>query len=173
MKISALALFTAFALAGQLSYSQTADEVIDKYVAAVGGKDKLSNLKTAKLMANVEVGPNMKAPITMYIVNNKSMRTEFELQGMKMVQVVDGDSGWFINPFGGKKDPERMNEEQVKEAKDQMDLAGATFNYKSKGNSVELIGKEDMEGTEVYKLKITRRAATYSTITWMPTAISN
>jgi hypothetical protein len=39
-----------------------------------------------------------------------------------------------------------------------MDLAGALYNYKEKGHSVELIGKEDMEGTEVYKLKIAKKS---------------
>jgi hypothetical protein len=123
----------------------------------MGGKEKMAGIKTLKVVANIDIGPNMKAPMTMYIVNNKSMRTDMEIQGMKMSQAVDGDSGWYIQPWSGKKDAERMNAEQIRESKDEMDINGSLFNYKEKGNTVEYIGKEDMEGTDTYKLKVTKK----------------
>src|SRR5437867_3710060 len=97
-------IFTVLMLfIGTLSFAQNVDEIINKHVEALGGKDKLNALKTLKMTASVEVGPNMKAPITMYFVNNKSTRTDIEIQGMKMVQALDGDSGWYIQPWSGKK----------------------------------------------------------------------
>ncbi len=147
----------ACAIASQISFAQTADEVIAKHIEAMGGKEKLAGLKTMRLTASVEVAPNMKAPMTMVMVNNKAFRMDLEMQGMKMTQAVSGDSGWAIIPWAGKKDAERMNSEQIQDSKDQMDITGALFNYKEKGNAVELIGKEDMEGTDVYKLKITKK----------------
>jgi hypothetical protein len=157
MKFKTLMILAALAFGSFFSYAQSADEIIDKHLAAMGGKDKLSNLKTAKYICSVEIAPGMKAPITMYIVNNKSLRVEVEVQGMKILSAVDGDSGWSINPMSGKKDAERMNAEQIKESKDQMDLTGPLYNYKEKGSTVELVGKEDMEGTDVYKLKVTKK----------------
>jgi hypothetical protein len=50
-----------------------------------------------------------------------------------------------------------MNAEQIRESKDEMDINGSLFNYKEKGNTVEYIGKEDMEGTDTYKLKVTKK----------------
>ena len=158
MKFKSLFLLVAFAIGSHLSYSQTADEVINKHFEALGGKDKLANIKTMKLLCNVEIAPGMKAPITMYYINNEAMRVEVEVQGMKILSAVEGDSGWSINPMSGKKDAERMNADEIKESKDQMDLTGALFNYKEKGHTVELLGKEDMEGTEVYKLKIVKKS---------------
>ena len=158
MKFKTLLLLVAFAIGAQLSFAQSVDEIINKHFEALGGKDKLANLKTMKLLCSVEIAPGMKAPITMYYVNNKSMRVEVEVQGMKILSAVDGDSGWSINPMSGKKDAERMNADEIKESKDQMDLTGALFNYKEKGHAVELLGKEDMEGTEVYKIKITKKS---------------
>lgn len=152
--IIGLALFLGTAT----SFAQSADEIINKHIEALGGKEKLSNLKTMKMMASIEIAPNMKAPMTLYFVNNKSVRTELEIQGMKMIQVMDGDSGWYIQPFSGKKDPERMDAEMVRETKDETDLTGSLFDYKTKGHSVELIGKEDMEGTETYKFKVTKKS---------------
>src|SRR4051794_31812700 len=106
------------------SFGQTADELVNKYLDAMGGKDKLAGLNSVKMTASVDIGPDMKAPMTIYSINNKGTRMEFEIQGMKLVQAMEGDSGWMINPFAGKKDPERMAEEQIREMKDQMDLGG-------------------------------------------------
>jgi hypothetical protein len=50
-----------------------------------------------------------------------------------------------------------MSAEEVKDSKEQADVTGDLFNYKEKGSTVELIDKEDMEGTEVYKLKVTKK----------------
>jgi hypothetical protein len=151
-------VFTALILfIGAITFAQTADELINKHIDAMGGKEKMAGIKTLKVVANIDIGPNMKAPMTMYIVNNKSMRTDMEIQGMKMSQAVDGDSGWYIQPWSGKKDAERMNAEQIRESKDEMDINGSLFNYKEKGNTVEYIGKEDMEGTDTYKLKVTKK----------------
>jgi hypothetical protein len=157
MKIKTLfTLLTIFFIA-TYTIAQTADEIISKHFEALGGKDKYDNLKSLKLVCNVEFAPGMKAPITMYFVNNQSMRVEVELQGMKILSAVDGDSGWSINPMSGKKEAERMNADMIKESKDQMDLTGALYNYKEKGNTVEFLGKDDMEGTDVYKLKVTEK----------------
>jgi hypothetical protein len=150
---SLLFLFiTAFA------FAQTADEIVNKHIDAMGGKDKIAGMKTLKMVASVDIGPNMKAPMTMYVVNNKAFRMELEFQGMKMINAFEGDAGWYINPFGGKKDPENMNAEQIRETKDEIDLSGSLFNYKEKGNTVEYLGKEDMEGTDTYKLKVTKKS---------------
>lgn len=158
MKIKSFFVLVAFAIVSGFSFAQTADEIVDKYLAAMGGKDKLAKLNTLKLVCSVEIAPGMKAPINMFYINNQCMRVEVEVQGMKILSAVEGDSGWSINPMSGKKDAERMNADEIKESKDQMDLTGALFNYKEKGHAVELLGKEDMEGTDVYKLKITKKS---------------
>jgi hypothetical protein len=140
------------------AFAQTADEIVNKHIEAMGGKDKIAAMKTLKMVASVDIGPNMKAPMTMYVVDNKAFRMELEFQGMKMINAFEGETGWYINPFGGKKDPENMNAEQIRETKNELDLSGSLFNYKEKGHTVELIGKEDMEGTDTYKLKVTKKS---------------
>ncbi|MEI6816015.1 MAG: hypothetical protein WCL14_05350 [Bacteroidota bacterium] len=140
-----------------MSFGQSVDEIINKHVAAMGGNEKLADLKTIRMSANVEVGPNMKAPMTMSFINNKSFRMDISMQGMTMTTAIEGDSGWMVMPFGGKKDPERMDKEAIESSRDMMDVNGSLYNYKAKGSTVELIGKEDMEGTDTYKLKVTKK----------------
>jgi hypothetical protein len=135
--------------------AQTVDEVIAKHIEAMGGNAKLAALKTMKITSSIDM-MGMKMPVVSTIVDGKASRTEVTFQGMTEIMVSEGESGWYISPFQGKKEPEKANEEMIKEAKEERDLSGALYNYKGKGNKVELTGKEELEGTDVYKLKITR-----------------
>ena len=137
--------------------AQTADEIVDKYVAATGGADRWSKLKTVRMSGSLDLAPGMKAPFTIAMMDRTKMRFELEIQGMKMIQALDGDSGWKVMPFQGKTDPERMSEEEIRSSKEQADYTGDLYDYKAKGSVVELLGKEDMEGTETFKLKVTKK----------------
>ena len=138
-----------------LASAQTADEVISKHIQATGGKEKHASMNTLRMTCSMEMGPGMKAPFTLTLINNKCMKMEMSIQGMTMIQCLDGDNGWYIMPFQGKTDPEKMNEDMVKQSKEETDITGPLFNYKEKGNTVDLVGKEEMEGTDVFKLKVT------------------
>jgi outer membrane lipoprotein-sorting protein len=127
----------------------TVDEIIAKNFEAMGGKDNLAA---------------MEAPISMTKKRPEMMRLDFTIQGMTGTQAYDGTTGWFVMPFLGKKDPETMSADQLKETKEEADFDGPTWNYKEKGNKVELLGKADIEGTPAYKLKITTKAGTESTV---------
>ena len=58
-------------------------------------------------------------------------------------------------PMMGKKEPEVMGEDETKAAEEQADMDGPLMDYKEKGNKVELIGKEQVEGADAYKIKCT------------------
>src|SRR6185369_8147003 len=49
-----------------------------------------------------------------------------------------------IDPFQGNPDPEKVAGDDLKDLEEQSDLDGPLVDYKQKGHSVELIGKEDM-----------------------------
>jgi hypothetical protein len=60
-------------------------------------------------------------------------------------------------PFQGKKDPEALPAEQAKIMDEQADFDGQLVDYKEKGSTIELVGKEPVEGTDAYKLKLTTK----------------
>lgn len=137
----------------------TADEVIAKYVEAIGGREKIDAVKSMKTTGKMVMGGGtMEAPMTMEAKRPNKVRMEFTFQGMTMTQAYDGKTGWFIMPFMGKTDPEKMPPDQVKLIEDQADMDGPLVDYKKKGHQVELIGKEEEEGSEVYKLKVTKKS---------------
>ena len=74
------------------------------------------------------------------------------------MQGYDGVTAWMINPFQGGDDAQKMGEDEAKEMADGADIDGSLVDYKSKGHAVESMGKEDVEGTPAYKLKVTKKS---------------
>jgi outer membrane lipoprotein-sorting protein len=144
-------------LAGAAVQAQTADEIINKNLTARGGKDKIKALQSARMTGKMIIGQGMEAPFTLEFARPSKTRMEFTIQGMTGIQVFDGKTGWAVMPFMGKKDPEVMSAEDTKQAGDQADIDGILVDYKEKGHTVEYVGKEEVEGTPAYKLKVTKK----------------
>lgn len=135
------------------AYSQSADEIVAKHITAMGGADKLSKLKSLKISANMEV-MNMEMPVTTTIVQDKGFRTETTAQGMTIVQALNGNTGWMINPMTGQDKATALPEEMVKSMISQTDLTGL-YNYKAKGYTLSMEGEEDVAGAKTYKVIVT------------------
>lgn len=131
------------------------DEVIAAHIEARGGLEALRAIKNTRAEGTMTMGP-MQMPFTAELARPNKMRVEFNFQGMTAVQAFDGEKGWQIMPMMGKTDPEPMGPDETKQAKEQADLEGSLVDYKAKGNSVELLGVEEVDGTEAYKLKVVK-----------------
>ena len=150
--LAAALLFAISASAADL----TVDEILAKNAEAKGGLEKLRALKTLRFSGKMSVAPGMDAPLVMTKKRPGSMRLEFTLQGMSGIQAYDGTTGWMVMPFLGKKDPETMSADMLKDAKEQADFDGPFIDYAKKGYTIDLLGKEDVAGSPAYKLKLTR-----------------
>ena len=88
--------------------------VLDKYYNAIGGKDALENMKSAKMLSEMAVqGMSMNA--TSYQMGKDKMKNVIDMMGMQMVQVVNGDTGYMMQ--GGQRID--MQPAQVEEFKKQ------------------------------------------------------
>ncbi len=161
-----LIVLPIFAAAPLLAQGMTADQVIAKNVEAMGGMARLKAIKSIRLTGKAAFGP-MEAPFVMEQKRPASFIQDVTVQNMHIVEAYDGKTGWTINPFagyGGKKDPELMDAEGLKNAEQQADIDGPLVDYKDKGHKVEYLGKEEMEGSPVYKLKVTLKNGNIQTI---------
>lgn len=145
-------------------WAQSVDEIIAKNVAARGGAEKIKSVKSIKSTATMTMGPGMEAPGTLIQKRPDQARLEFTVQGLTAIQGYDGKQAWQIMPFTGKKDPELMSADESKEMEETADLDGPLMDYKSKGHKVELLGKEKVEGTDAYKLKVTLKNGDVQTV---------
>jgi outer membrane lipoprotein-sorting protein len=145
----------ALAMVAPGVWAQSADDIIAKNVQARGGLDKIKAVQSIKTTATLAMGPGMEAPGSLIQKRPNMARLEFTVQGLTAVQAYDGTTAWQIMPFMGKKDAETMSADEAKEMQETADIDGPLVDYKSKGNTVELLGKEKIEGTDAYKLKVT------------------
>lgn len=152
-----LFLFTLLTslMAGMLQ-AQTLDEVLKKHFEA-SGQEKLAGMKTIQITGKViQAGMGMEMPMTMKIKRPDKFRMEADVQGTKMVSVINGDKGWMIAPWISTE-PQDLAGEQFEQTKEQADIDGDLWHYADKGHTAELLGKEDMEGTQVYKIQLNKK----------------
>jgi len=135
------------------AFSQTADEVIAKYIDAIGGKDKWSNLNSLRIEGQIEV-QGIAIPYTLSSLNNKGYRMDAEFQGMKLVEIVSQTAGWAMNGFEGQTSLKPMSEEDLKSKVDGIEIQDQLLDYAAKGHTVELLGKDEADGNEYFKLKV-------------------
>jgi hypothetical protein len=148
LRLAALALFAMPVQA------QTADDIIAKYIKTVGGMERIQAAKSLRRTGKFIGGGGFEAKVVQENKRPNMVREEFSLQGMTAINAYDGRSGWKIDPFGGKKDPESLSEDEMHGILLDADFDEPLINYQQKGNKVELVGMDQVEGTDVYKLKV-------------------
>lgn len=154
MKKLFLMLLTLFVLTG--AHAQSADEILAKYFENTGGTDKWKTLTGIKMSAKVnQMG--MDIPLTIYQLKDGRTATVINFQGKELKQgVYDGTNLWSTNFMTMKA--EKSDAEATANFKTTLgDFPDPFLDYKSKGYKVELLGKETVEGTECFKIKLTRK----------------
>ncbi len=137
----------------QFAQAQTVDEVIDKHIAALGGKESLSKLKNITMEGNLTIqGADISVTITQ--VHNKLIRQDISAMGMNGFDFTTDKDGWSFMPFNGMQKAEPKTADDIKSSLSDLDIEGPLCNYVAKGHKVDLQGKEDVEGTECFKLKV-------------------
>ncbi len=137
--------------------AQTADEIVNKYIAAIGGKEKLNAIKTLYYESTLDVMGN-EAASTTYIVAGKSYKSETDFSGQKIIQVISDKGGWSVNPLTGQSTPEELPKDMLKGSELQYAVPGANFlDYAAKGSKLELLGMDKVNNKSAYKLKLTTK----------------
>ena len=136
--------------------AQTADEIIGKYITAIGGADKWSKVQSIKIEGQVEV-QGIAIPYTMQAIHMKGTRVDAEFQGNKIIDIVTPDKGWSQNPLAGKASLDPISADELKTKVDDLDIQDAFIDYKTKGSSVEFLGKDEEDGNEYFKIKLTTK----------------
>jgi len=136
----------------------TADELAAKNIEARGGSTALAAVKSVRRSGQLLVNGGQ---FTFGIVETRqrpeSIRDELTLQGLTQVESFDGKEGWKIDPFQGRKDPERTSPDDLKGLIEDAQIGGPLEDYKARGATLEYSGTEDIDGTAAHKLKLTQK----------------
>jgi hypothetical protein len=137
------------------SSAQTADELVSKNIQAKGGIDKIKAIKSIRMTGKLNGGGGFTATQGQENQRPNLVRETFSLQGMTAITAYDGTTGWQIQPFGGHKDPEFMGEDDLRDLLLDADFDGPLVDYKEKGNTVEYLGHDIVDGDDALRLKVT------------------
>ncbi|HEY1555811.1 MAG TPA: hypothetical protein VGF94_13325 [Kofleriaceae bacterium] len=139
--------------------ADSVDDIVAKHLAARGG-DKLRALKSLRLTGHMVFGNGDSSVETQWgelVARPGQIRDEFTVQGLTQIAAYDGREGWNVQPFSGRRDPERASVDDSKTLAQHADFDGPLVDYRAKGNRVEYLGTEDVDGTAAIKLRVTRK----------------
>lgn len=157
MRFPLLFLAVVPALAGAQA-PRTADELIARYVQKIGGIEKIRAVQSLRRTGKLTGGGGFEATVLQESKRPNKVREEFSLQGMTGVTAYDGHAGWKIEPWQGKKDPEALSEDELRSVVEESDFDDPLIDYAAKGNTATLVGMDQVDGSDVYKLKLTLKS---------------
>ncbi len=149
-----LAIFASFTM-----NAQTADEIINTYFENIGGLENLKKVEGIKMSATSK-GQGMEIPIEIVQLKSGKQYVKISIQGKELMQgVFDGETLWgsnFMTMKAEKNDAETTANFKL----EANDFPDSFIEYEEKGYSVELLGKETIDGTETFKIKLTKEPVT-------------
>lgn len=158
MKRSLLLTLFLFTVLGATN-AQTVDEILAKYYENTGGIDNWKKIQSIKMSAKLNQG-GIEIPLTIVRLKDGRQATSFTFQGKELRQnVYDGSVLWSTNFMTMKA--EKADAETLEIFKSNLgDFPDEFLNYKSNGYKVEFLGKETIDGTEAFKVKLTKKPIT-------------
>ncbi len=139
--------------------AQTADDILNNYFENTGGVDAWRAVEGMRMKAKVNQG-GMEIPLEIVRMKDGRQLTSITFQGLELKQgVFDGEVLWGTNMMTQKA--EKSDAEATEMMKKEMnDFPDPFLDYQDKGYTVELMGKEDFNGTETFKIKLVKEPIT-------------
>lgn len=151
-----IGLFVLFLVSVQFASAQTVDEVIDKYIVARGGLEKLTAIKTISMEGSREMMGN-EISIKITKEQGKLSRTEFEMGSTNGFMLITETTGWSFFPMRMDA-PQKMEDTLIAAMQTETDIAGPLVNYAAKGHKTVLAGKENVGDITCFKILLTTNA---------------
>jgi hypothetical protein len=156
--------FTLFTGLVAESVAQSAQDVVNKYLQAMGGKERLQSINSLYQEGIAVLENGSQAVCHTWRVYDRVYREEVTLATGKLVIVVTPRQGWSSGPgTAGLFKP--MTVQQFKSMQPEIDPGGPLVDYGAKGNKLEMAGRDTVDGQPCYKLRVyfpSGGTATYS-----------
>jgi len=160
-------ILTALLVSGAFASAQTADEIITRYIQAVGGREFLTGITSLYTENKIEIMGNETIQKTT-LLNGKGYKAEMDIMGSPLVTCYTDKGGWTINPYTGGTEATEMPESQYNAGKDEIYICSPFLNYVEKGYKAELMGNEVVGSVDAVKVKLTAPDNTSSTFFFDP-----
>lgn len=144
----------AFIFSYMMASAQTADEIVNKYVTAIGGKENIGKIKSVVMDGNMSVQGNA-VDVTITKVEGKLFRQDISTMGMNGFSFITDTAGYSYLPFMGQQKAEPMTADQVKDGQSNLNIVGPLYYYQTHGAKFTLSGDEDVAGSKCFVLNTT------------------
>lgn len=145
--------------------TQTPDEVVEKHLAALGGREALGKLTSRKATGTVTIAtPNgdLSGPVEIFSKAPNKSRAVMQLdlsalgvpEKMNVEQKFDGTVGWALNAMQGDTE---ITGNQLENMRNNVFPSGL-LNYKAAGTRIEVLPKQQLAGKDVIVLLATPKA---------------
>lgn len=156
LRLSARALPALCVLFAACSSPSPVDEIVASNLAARGGTERIRALNSIRQTGTVTASDGRVALVVREIKRPGLFRLEFSSQGTTSVFAHDGDTGWQVAPLQGQFEPQTVEAEvDAAAGADQRDIEGPLVDWREKGRTVELVGREVLPDGEAFKLEVT------------------
>lgn len=139
----------------------TAQALLDKNLEARGGGTALAAIKSVRFDGKLIFPGDFELGYDEVRARGGpagiQARVNASIQGLQSVQAYDGREAWRINPFAGRKDPEKMSADETRSIADSSLMEGVLQSARTDGSTVTYLGREDFDGTLGYKLKVRQK----------------
>jgi photosystem II stability/assembly factor-like uncharacterized protein len=156
-QVLGLVLFATLAPPVAAAPPLTVDDVVARHVEARGGAARLAAIQSLRTTGTAVLGGGdfrIEAESAQVVTRSGRLRSEWSLQGLTNVTAWDGSAGWSVEPFGGRRDAQRMSADEAKALAREADIDGPLVGWREKGHRVEYLGTEDVDGTLAHKLRV-------------------
>jgi outer membrane lipoprotein-sorting protein len=142
------------------AHAQSLDDILALNLKAKGGLEKIKATTTVRMSGSVVArdmaGQTIKGTMTTVAKRPNLMRRDATVGGQPSVNAFDGTSLWMSV---GTMPPQALPGPQSAYASQDAEFDSVFVDYKQKGHSVELVGKEDVDGKPTYHVRVTKKGS--------------
>lgn len=153
MHRSLVASLCLFFVLSSSAKAQSTDAIVQHLIEALGGKDKLQSINSLYQEGTCVLDNGSEVKIRTWRVYDRLYRQEIDFGVGKVVVIVTPRQGWISSPRTGgvfKAIPWMA----LRALQTEIDPAGVFIDYSQKGNKIEKIGTDTLDGHPCYKLKV-------------------
>ncbi len=153
---AAAAVYLAFNGITASLYAETAQDVADGIVYARGGAARIQNIQTERMTGRVLVGER-QGTFTREVMRPDKARMEVALDGETTITTYNGTTGWKREGISSSARNQKLSVSESKRMAEDADIDGPFIAFVTKGTQVDLLDKEMLGPSVVWKLKVTSR----------------
>jgi len=135
--------------------AQNVDEIITKHIKAHGGAKNWEAIKSMKITGEFTAFSVVKDFFAIK-TKNGSYYSELHMGKHKVKESFNEKTGWTIDPWHDFSYPRKLNKAEVNVFHQKAEFFTPFYKYKEKGHKVEFLGKKNIDGVDVFAIKLTR-----------------